>query len=117
MWHQNYCELELSENRRKQNAFLPWTRTLISTSSAYEYLRMAGDLCLFLDPDTHKWVLAEFKGDWCSTKRLSVFTGRGQPNSSRDQTSDAGESRRGQKPTAKTTREKILSFAQVGRKR
>jgi hypothetical protein len=57
----NFREIEESENQRKSNRFLPWKWSREEIGVIPEE---PGDLALFLDPDTNKWVLEEFLGSW-----------------------------------------------------
>ena len=65
----NLRERDKRLNIQKSNRFLPWRY------SSYEMGCIPvdpGDLCLFLDPDSNKWVLEEFLGDWWFEKTRSL---------------------------------------------
>jgi hypothetical protein len=61
----NRTWIETFENKAKSNRFLPWRVCELEIGSVPT---VKGDLCQFLDPDTGKWVLEEFLGDWWFSK-------------------------------------------------
>ena len=71
----NMCERDSLLNMSKANRFLPWRNCHDEIGSDPVD---PGDLCLFLDPDTHEWVLEEFMGDWWYEKTRR-FAGCAQP--------------------------------------
>lgn len=63
----NLSEREASLNQSKANRFLPWR---VAKDEIGEVPVEQGDWCQFLDPDTGKWVLADFLGAWWYEKSL-----------------------------------------------
>lgn len=57
----NWCVRESRFNVQKQNRFIPW-RWCADEIGVIPVHK--GDLCFFLDHNTHEWVLEEFLGEW-----------------------------------------------------
>jgi hypothetical protein len=91
-------------NQQKSNRFLPWrnSRDEIGTDPVNP-----GDLCLFLDPDTHEWVLEEFMSDWWFDKSWR-FTGMANVVFTEETRQKQSQAHKGHRPGAET-RAKIVA--------
>ena len=115
----NFCERTQFDNVRKSNNFLPW-RVCVDELGSVPI--EAGDLCLFLDPDTNGWVLEEFLGTWWYEKSTR-FGARSQPKPPRKNTPEtiekmkiAQRKRFDEQPVTDETREKIKRVALTRKK-
>ena len=115
----NFCERTKELNVRKSNNFLPWRVCVDELGSVPVE---AGDLCLFLDPDKHEWVLEEFLGTWWYEKSTR-FGARSQPKPPRKNTPEtiermkiAQKKRFSEQPVTEETRKKIKQAALTKKK-
>ena len=74
----NYCERDSFLNRSKSNRFVPWR---VCPDEIGVVPVEQGDLCLFLDFNTHSWVLADFLGTWWFEQSILWGYAKTQPQS------------------------------------
>ena len=124
----NMNERDSSLNQSKSNRFLPWRNSADELGGDPVE---QGDLCLFLDPVTSKWVLEEFLGEWwfekskgtcgCANRVLSAEARAKMSESQRGRTHSAetrakmSESHAARSPEQKAERVEKISAAGRGR--
>ena len=110
----NMAERDKSLNIQKSNRFLPWRdcRDEIGTDPINP-----GDLCLFLDPDTHEWVLEEFMSEWWfeKTRRFAGYSQKWQKPMSAEARVNIGAASKGRIPNAEARAK--MSAVRKGKKK